>query len=247
MRRSDTPPPSRSPRRPPCRRAPSSVVPDAVTMSSPICSCECRDLREPEHGGRIVGQHEIAAVVRAVHDRLHAGAGHLRRRVDVRDETDRRHVRLARGRGNRRHHVAVLVHRRVRRARGRAARRRARGAAPAASRCSETSSSARPTACRSGRSGGSVRGRVNPWLMKSGTELTEVDGSTRSQTRRRHGEDSSATGPVARNQATFIPGFIFAGLSSACAGSPAAARHAQLRASPCPRVTVLNRLAPHSP
>ena len=50
-------------------------------------------VRQPQHRRRIVRQHEIAAVVAAVDDRLDARAAHFRRRVDVRDEADRRHVR----------------------------------------------------------------------------------------------------------------------------------------------------------
>ena len=50
------------------------------------------DVGQPQHGGRIVGQDQVAAVVAAMDDRLDAGAAHLRRRVDVRDEADRRHA-----------------------------------------------------------------------------------------------------------------------------------------------------------
>ena len=66
-----------------------------------------------QHHRRIVGQHEIAAVVVRVDDRAHVGAADLGRRVDVRDEPDDGHLFLARRRGNRRHDVAVLIDRRV--------------------------------------------------------------------------------------------------------------------------------------
>ena len=36
------------------------------------------------------GQLDHAAVVAVVHERVHAGRGHVRRRVDVRDQSDRR-------------------------------------------------------------------------------------------------------------------------------------------------------------
>ena len=43
-----------------------------------------------EHDARIAGQHDAAAVVALVHLRVDAGAGHVRRRVDMRDQPDRR-------------------------------------------------------------------------------------------------------------------------------------------------------------
>ena len=63
-------------------------------MSWPICPAERRVVGEPKDGRRIVGQHEVAAVVAAMDDRLDVRAAHLGRRVDVRDEADRRHARL---------------------------------------------------------------------------------------------------------------------------------------------------------
>ena len=139
--------------------APSSVVPDAVTMSLPDLFGERRILGQPEHGVRRVGQHEVAAVVAAVDDRLHAGARHLRRRVDVRDESDRRHAGLA----------ASWPESSPSRSRARRPPRRPGRARELAGEiaqqhellrpCSDRSSSARPTACRSERSGGSARER----------------------------------------------------------------------------------------
>ena len=101
-------------RRPALSSAPSSVVPDAVTMSWPIVRGERADTRR--RGARPTDR-------RAARDRGRRSARctigrtscarHLRRRVDVRDEADHRHVQLGRRRRNRRHDVAVLVHRRV--------------------------------------------------------------------------------------------------------------------------------------
>ena len=104
---------------------------------------ERRILGGAQNGRRIVGQHQIAAVVLAVDDRLDLVALHLRRRVDVGDEADDRHVQLARRRRDGRHHVAVLVHGDVGEADGRqlvdehAQQRRAARA------CSDTTSSPR--------------------------------------------------------------------------------------------------------
>ncbi len=70
---------------------------------------EVRHVGHPQDGGRIVGQHEIAPVIGAMHDRCDAGAAHFRRGVDMGDEPNYRHAGLARGRGNGRHHVAMAV------------------------------------------------------------------------------------------------------------------------------------------
>ena len=97
---------------------PSSVRPDAVTIVLPICVGQRRIVGRAQHGGGIVRQHEIAPVVAVVDDRPDVVSGHLRGRVDVRDEADDRHS-LASGRGRHRgHHVSVLVHRGIMRARG---------------------------------------------------------------------------------------------------------------------------------
>ncbi len=74
---------------------------------------ERRVVGEAEDGGRIVGQDEILPPVVGVDDRFHPGARHLGRGVDVGEEADRRHVRLLRRGGNRRHDVPPLVDRRV--------------------------------------------------------------------------------------------------------------------------------------
>ena len=58
-----------------------------------ICSASAGMSAQPQHHGGIVRQHQIAAVVAAVDDRLDVGAAHLGRRVDVGDEADRRHAR----------------------------------------------------------------------------------------------------------------------------------------------------------
>ena len=50
--------------------APSSVSPDAVTMSLPICVEQCGIVASAQDDGRIVGQHQIASVVAAVDERL---------------------------------------------------------------------------------------------------------------------------------------------------------------------------------
>ena len=71
---------------------------------------ERRILGGAQHGRGIVGQHQVAPVVGAVDDRADVVALHLRRRVDVREEADDRHVQLRRGCRDGRHHVAVLVH-----------------------------------------------------------------------------------------------------------------------------------------
>jgi len=47
-----------------------------------------------------------------MHERLDTFAAHLRRCVDVRHQANDRHITIDR-RWNRRHHVSVLVHRRV--------------------------------------------------------------------------------------------------------------------------------------
>ena len=48
----------------------------------------------PQHGRWIVGQHQVAPVVVVVDDWVDVVALHLRRRVDVSDEADDRHVQL---------------------------------------------------------------------------------------------------------------------------------------------------------
>ena len=111
---------------------------------------------------------------------LTSAPAHLGRRVDVRDEADRRHAGLRRGRRDRRHHVAVLVDRRVGEPESPAARRRDRAAARAAFRCSGRSSSSRRTACRSGRSGGSGRGR---WSWQ-GSDRDQIGSSAKATSAR---------------------------------------------------------------
>ncbi len=68
---------------------------------------------EPQNGSGIVRQDEVAAIVLTMDDRLHAGARHLRRRIDMSDEADCRHIRFARRRRNGGRHITVLVDRRV--------------------------------------------------------------------------------------------------------------------------------------
>jgi hypothetical protein len=72
---------------------------------------QLRHLLGVEHRA-VAGELERPAVVVAVHDRLDAGAGRVRRRVDVRDQAHGRHG-AAVVRGERGVHVAVLVERRV--------------------------------------------------------------------------------------------------------------------------------------
>ena len=74
---------------------------------------EVRRVGHAKHGRGVIGQHEVAAVPGAMHDRPHAGAGHLGRCIHMRHEANHRHRCLRRGRGNRRHHVAVGVQHRV--------------------------------------------------------------------------------------------------------------------------------------
>ena len=45
-------------------------VPDAVTMSWPMCAASDGSSARAQHRRGIVGQHEVAPVVGAVHDRL---------------------------------------------------------------------------------------------------------------------------------------------------------------------------------
>ena len=59
---------------------------------------EGRIVGEPQHDRRIVRKHEIAAIVRAVHDWPYAGAVDFGRRIHMRDEADGRYVRTSRGR-----------------------------------------------------------------------------------------------------------------------------------------------------
>ena len=73
--------------------APSSVVPDAVTMSWPICAASAGLSASRRTAVRIVGQDEVAAVVARVDDGHDVRAAHFGRRVHVRDESDRRHCR----------------------------------------------------------------------------------------------------------------------------------------------------------
>ena len=66
-----------------------------------------------EHRTRVVGQRQVAPVVGPVHDRPDIRPGHLRRRIDVCDESNHRHIPLRRRRGHGGHHVAVVVDGRV--------------------------------------------------------------------------------------------------------------------------------------
>ena len=60
------------------------VVPD-------LCR-QLRMVRRAQHRRWIVGQHDVASVPVAMHDRRDTSRRHLRRRIDMRDEPDRRHV-----------------------------------------------------------------------------------------------------------------------------------------------------------
>ena len=60
----------------------------AELAAAPGCSAGA------EHGGGIVGQHQVAAVVARVDDRHDVRARHLRRRVDVSEEANGRHAAL---------------------------------------------------------------------------------------------------------------------------------------------------------
>ncbi|OQC36253.1 MAG: hypothetical protein BWX64_02159 [Acidobacteria bacterium ADurb.Bin051] len=61
--------------------------------------------------GRVVRQHQVLPLVVPMDDRLHPGARHLRRGVDVGDEADHRHLGLRAGGRDRRRHVAPFVDR----------------------------------------------------------------------------------------------------------------------------------------
>ena len=68
----------------------------------------------PQYGGRVVRQNEIAAVVLAVHDRLHVLATQVRRRIHVGDEPDGRDAeRRGAGRDCCRHLPAVVEGHRI--------------------------------------------------------------------------------------------------------------------------------------
>ena len=89
----------------------------------PLAPGERGFFRHTDHLGGVPGQHDVPAVVVAVHLGIHVGAADAEVRVDVRDEANRRHpaVRRVGGRDvrrQRRHHVAPLVHGRVGQARG---------------------------------------------------------------------------------------------------------------------------------
>ena len=131
-------------------------MPSVVISSCPTwCSSSGDSL------GRITApddaEWDVAALV-AEALRVHVRAGHLARRVDVREERDRRGV-VVDGRRQRRGDVPVLVERGVLEAELLQLVERAGAAGRAASPCSDTSRSPRRTACRCGRSGGSARRR----------------------------------------------------------------------------------------
>jgi len=68
---------------------------------------ERRNLGRTQHDRPVVRQDDVGPVVALMHDRSNAGAGHFRRRVDVRDESDGRYV--CRCRWNRCRHVPMLI------------------------------------------------------------------------------------------------------------------------------------------
>ena len=139
--------------------APSSVVPGRGDDVVAELLGQRRDVAPAGARRRIVRQHEIASVVAAVHDRLDARAAHLRRRVDVGDEADRR-ARSACASSQGWSPSRSRIRRSPRRpGRAPAAPPPDRAAAPAACPCSDRWSTLRRTGCRIGRSEGSGRGR----------------------------------------------------------------------------------------
>ena len=117
--------------------APSSVVPDAVTMSWPICSpsygmsASAQHRRRDRRAARGRGRRSARWTIGFTPAPLISGdvSTWAMKPID-------RHVGLRRRRRNRRHHVAVLVHRRVGEADRLQLARRDRAAARAAPACS---------------------------------------------------------------------------------------------------------------
>ena len=71
------------------RRGPPSLVPDVL----PLRGCQlCDHGRGPDHLRRVPRQHDLAAVVAAMHLRLHVLAGRVGAGVHVRDKADARHL-----------------------------------------------------------------------------------------------------------------------------------------------------------
>ena len=64
----------------------------------------------PDHRRRVVRQFQVTPVVIPVKERLHILSAHFRRRVDMGNETDHRHIRFVRGGRYRGKHVTVFVH-----------------------------------------------------------------------------------------------------------------------------------------
>src|SRR6185437_7530069 len=73
--------------------------------------CERGNVLQPQHCRGIVGQHQIVTLIIAMHDRPNVLAAHLRRGIDVRDESDHRNIGLRRCSRNGAEDISMLIDR----------------------------------------------------------------------------------------------------------------------------------------